>query len=482
MDLLKLRQFGIHKKKDFEFKPGINVIKGLNRTGKTWILESICYGYFGKTKSSKIEKIVNYDADKASVEILNDLKIKRSRTRTSTKLDKPSKTDLEKKVNLKYEEFLRIFYISSQESFKLFEPSYCRDFLIKLFNLERYAKVYQRLRLAKQNLEDQIEEGKKVNTALYEKRAKRVVGIQTKWKEVLKKIHTKKSEYDTIVNKIYSKRGQATSKLSELKSRANLISKDKCPTCRRPFEKSETEKELETIKAGYKKVKQIIETLEGKLSKCQQALRVLEGKESKVRDKILRCNSIYATIKEKGKEVVPRGNFKRIKELEEIIPVFKPTGFPSYLLQIYVPVIQETANKLLRMIFPDMELEIRTSKPDSNNPDLKIFIIRYGEEEEQLTDCSGAETVIINLCLRLGIMVIFKQLHQTCVDFMLIDEGLEKLDDEVSIQIISLLNNFIAMGYINQVIMVTHKDILKNLEDVNYIELTRGGQDEHTSK
>lgn len=473
MKSITFKNFGIHKDRKFVFKPGINVIKGQNRTGKTWIFEGVCYGYFGKTKSSKIEKIINYDAKQAIVTIESDLQIKRSRTKATTKLEKPTKTVLDTKVNLSYTEFLRMFYISSQESSALFEPAYFRKFLIGLFDLERYSKIYQKLRVQKQTLEGQIEEGRRVNKELYEKRAQRIITIQKSWKELLAKILDKESKYDEGIRKLYTKRGQATVKLSELKSRVTLISKDKCPTCRRPFEQSETQKELEQIKEGFTKIEEIIKKIDAKQREFQEAKNKLNRKEVKVRNKIMRCNSLYAIIKEKGREIVPRGNFKRIKELEEIIPVFKPTGFPSYLLQIYIPVIQETANKLLRMIFPDMELDIKTAKPESNIPDFKPSIIRYGEEEEQLIDCSGAETVIVNLCLRLGLLVIFRQLHKTCIDFMLIDEGFEKFDDEVSLQIITLLENFMSMGYINQVVMATHKDILKNLKDINSIELQK---------
>lgn len=79
--------------------------------------------------------------------------------------------------------------------------------------------------------------------------------------------------------------------------------------------------------------------------------------------------------------------------------------------------------------------------------------------------------MLINLCLRLGIIVIAKQLNNTSIDFLLCDEGLEKIDDENSLLVLELLKNFISLGYLKQVVVVTHKDKLKQLQDVNYINL-----------
>lgn len=471
MDKLILTNFGKHIKKALEFKPGINIIKGKNRVGKTWILEAIPFAYYGKTKSSKIEKIVNYGAEKATVEIVGDVNIKRSRTRKLSKLEKPTKLELDNKLNLAYQEFLRMFYISARESFELFEPSYFRKFLISLFDLEKYSKTYQKLRMQKQNLEALVDAGKQVNTKLYEARALRIIKIQGYWKERLKNITGKVADLNVGIQKLYTKQGQITAKAEQLRSRANLIARDKCPTCERTFDKTKSQNELQEIKTKFLKLKELKVKVASAREKYSKAIQSFQKRQEKIHSKISKCSSLYAITKERGKEIPARGNLNRIKELESILPFFNPKGFPSYLLQIYIPVIQETANRLLRMIFPDMALEIRTTKPDSNQPDFKIFIVRNSEEVEELTDCSGSETVIINLCLRLGIMVIFKQLNKTCIETMLIDEALSKLDDVNAVKILKLLKNYIEMGYLKQVILVTHKDILKNQEGVHYIEI-----------
>lgn len=64
-----LKKFGIHKDRTFTFKKGINIIIGQNRLGKSSIFEGITFALFGKTKNSKIEKIINYGAKQAEAEI-----------------------------------------------------------------------------------------------------------------------------------------------------------------------------------------------------------------------------------------------------------------------------------------------------------------------------------------------------------------------------------------------------------------------------
>ena len=154
-----------------------------------------------------------------------------------------------------------------------------------------------------------------------------------------------------------------------------------------------------------------------------------------------------------------------------IIPVFSNNGFPAYMLQTYTPVIQETTNSLLKLVFKDLSINIRIYRPNSNIPDFKIMIMRDEVEVGTLDDVSGAESFLINLCLRLGIVVIYKQLNNTAVDWLAIDEGLDKADEDKTLQILSLLNNFIKLGYIVQIFLVTHKKELKELTGINYIRL-----------
>jgi len=56
---------------------------------------------------------------------------------------------------------------------------------------------------------------------------------------------------------------------------------------------------------------------------------------------------------------------------------------------------------------------------------------------------------------------------------MLIDEGLERVDDDNSMRVLQMLKHFMKLNFLNQVILVTHKTILKDQKNINYIELRR---------
>ena len=103
-------------------------------------------------------------------------------------------------------------------------------------------------------------------------------------------------------------------------------------------------------------------------------------------------------------------------------------------------------------MFPDMRVEIQTQRPESGKPDFKI-LIHKNDKVQEISDLCGAERVIVNLCFRLGIMIIFKQLNKTNIDFFLIDEGFERLDAENAIQVLTVFENFISLGYLKQVII-----------------------------
>ena len=111
-----LKEFAIHRALSIKFKKGPNAIVGENRVGKTQLLEAICFAYFGKTKNSKLEKIINFDAEEASANIVSDkFDVTRKRKKNSSSLEGIKKLELDNHLNLDYQEFLSMFYISAHE-------------------------------------------------------------------------------------------------------------------------------------------------------------------------------------------------------------------------------------------------------------------------------------------------------------------------------------------------------------------------------
>jgi DNA repair exonuclease SbcCD ATPase subunit len=255
-----------------------------------------------------------------------------------------------------------------------------------------------------------------------------------------------------------------------LNKKLALVASGICPECKRGYEASylaESKLKLEETKlklAEYtKKIFAGKKELREKLSKIDEKIGYFNTRLS-------RANSLLSRIQTRKNQKAPVVDKARMVSLEKMLVVLDPKGFPSYFFQAYIPSITQTTNQLLSVIFPDTKVNIRTEKPESNRPDFTPYITR-GSETLELSDLCGSERVLVNLCFRLGVLVLFKRLCNTSIDFMLIDEGFEKLDDANSIKVIELLNSFFAMGYLSQVILVTHKDVLKNMEDINYISI-----------
>lgn len=468
---LSLKGYSCHKDLTVDFQKGLNAVIGKNRAGKSSIMEAICYSLYGKTQNSTIDKIINFESDKAVVSLTaENYSVVRTRTKKQSKLDGITKEVLEQNLNLSYQEFLSIFYISSHEQKSLFDPSYFRNFLISLFNLEIYSKIYDRLGAEYQGLQAAIQNYKQVNLPLIQQRYTRVHNTYSKLSQEREGVCQRRSKYEQALNQLSQKNGEVRGVWNQITKKEYLLNKSQCTECGRPITPEYKAESQQKINVAKSKVQAVTKQIQEQTAKILKERETFDKQLSYIDSRITKSRILLSRLQEKAKQQGPQVNVTRIKELEQLMPVFNSKGFPSYLLQVYLPVIISTTNNLLQMMFPDMRVSIRTERPESNRPDFKV-LINKGEEVQEIADLCGAERVLVNLCFRLGIMVIFKQLSKTGIDFMLVDEGLEKVDDQNSIAILKLFENFIQMGYLSQVILVTHKTILKQQENVHYIEL-----------
>jgi len=468
---IHLKGFGIHKDLTVQFVPGLNAVIGRNQHGKTNIMEAICFCLFGKTQNSTLDKVINFEMERATVDIeTTDHKFSRTRAPNSSKLEHIEKLALEQGLGIGYPEFLSIFYISSHEQKSLFDPSYFRNFLISLFGLEVYAQKYDRLSAEYQGLQTAVQSFKKVNIPLIQGRITCLQAYIHRYTVDRLPYADRAVKCHTVLNQISSKSGEYRATLNQVLRKQNLIAQGKCGECGRPWDAED----LQTRKTKIDAIKVKIQTANRVLiAKNNEVIRVQQEVDERLNAydyRIERARNVIYRLQEKARQQAPSINVARIKELELLMPIFKASGFPSYLLQVYVPVIVESANNLLQMMFPDMRVEIQTQRPESGKPDFKI-LIHKNDKVQEISDLCGAERVIVNLCFRLGIMIIFKQLNKTNIDFFLIDEGFERLDAENAIQVLTVFENFISLGYLKQVIIVTHKKELKELKNVNYIQL-----------
>jgi DNA repair exonuclease SbcCD ATPase subunit len=464
--------FGVNKKLNIQLQPRLNVIIGPNRRGKTQILEAICFALFGKTQNSTLKKIINFDSDKAVVNLkLEELDFTRSRTETTSSLENVTKLELEQELNLNYQEFLSLYYISSNEQKSLFDATYLRKFLLSVFDLEKYSKIVQIMKAEYTGLKSASEQVQKTyDLDLLKKRFARVKKYTIARQERVSEYEQKRKELYTTKSSVSSKQGELNAKNQIVYKQYQLLKAGKCKECGRPYNAQAIQEGLKQCEVNFEKFKNAKTQITSKLDQCDKAIAKYDKAINRMSYKINQGVRIMSVLKERSKKTNTQTiNLDRMRELEKLIPIFDPTGFPSYLLQIYVPIIIKTTNQLLGIIFPDTRVDIRMEKPESHNPDFKPFIHRKGEVLE-LQDLSGSERVLVNLCFRLGVMIIFRKLNKTCIDWMMIDEGFEKLDDTNALRILNLFENCFRMGILKQVLIVTHKGIFKTQENINYID------------
>lgn len=468
---LHLKGFSCHKDLLVNFEQGLNAVIGQNRKGKSSIMEAICFIFYGKTQNSTLDKVINFEMERATVTVETDNeRFSRTRATNSSKLEGIDKLALDKMLNLGYQEFLSIFYISSHEQKSLFDPAYFRNFLITLFGLEVYAKKYERLSAEYQGLQAAIQSYKVVNVPLLKARYQRVHGATQKYATERLQYADASTKCQVALNQLSGKSGEVRSSWNQTLRKQQLLAQQKCMECGRPITPEYIADMNAKIQAAQAKITAVNNAVEAKKASVLAVQQKLNVKLTAFDYHIEKGRNLLNRIQEKLRQQTPQVNMARIKELELLMPIFRASGFPSYLLQVYVPVIVESANNLLQIMFPDMQVSIRTEKPESGRPDFKVLVHKQDEVQE-ISDLCGAERVLVNLCFRLGIMVIFKQLSKTEIDFFLVDEGLEKLDDQNSVDILRLFENFISLGYLSQIILVTHKTILKQQKNINYIEL-----------
>ena len=475
IDKLKLHNTFIHKEKEIEFSQGVNAIIGENRKGKSSICEAISYAYFGKLNKSTIDKIINDDEEEATVTITDSNLPKpftRQRKKGTSHLKAIKGNDLNSNVNISFKEYTDMFYLSANEDYSLFDAAYLRNFLVSIFDLEKYKHTYDKLRIEANIIKecrDKAGNYKEVNKAAYKAKFDEIKEAYLNIKEQQAKLKTKIKTQQNKKIEIYSKSRELEMILKAIDNKKELITQDKCPTCKRAFSSSQQDKALDTLTTKYKLKETQLITYAQELERLSIIINKLETVNNKVNEKITKYYGALQKIKYILEQKKPEYNQARLKELEHIMPVFTYTGFPTYMLQKYVPTIQLIANNLVKTVFEDLSLNI-TTQTERNTLALRVEVYK-GKYKMNLKDCCGSETVLINICLRLAVIAMYKQIKKTSIDFLVIDEGIERLDDTIALNIIDLFNQFIGMGYINQVIMVTHKTVLKNLNTVDYIEL-----------
>ncbi len=145
----------------------------------------------------------------------------------------------------------------------------------------------------------------------------------------------------------------------------------------------------------------------------------------------------------------------RIKGLRLYKETIYKDALPLYILQSKLGEINNQINSILSNIF-NFEIEF---KIDIESGELNIeFFYEDDREDSDVCFASGAETFIINLCIKIGLAQISELPKITSI---LIDEGYGTLDKENLDKIPELFE--ILPKYYKNIITVSHIEELKNL-------------------
>lgn len=230
--------------------------------------------------------------------------------------------------------------------------------------------------------------------------------------------------------------------------------------------KLESEKDkLKSKDSEYKEVEEAKEILNFLAPQMEKYLATKKVQEKEILSLNISIGSTKDKINNKNKDItVYKSKFYRLQEIEnemEVLKEYKETvakdGLPLYILKSKISLINEQVNMIISQVF-DFDIEF---KIDEAAGDLDIkFIYPDDVEAIDISSASGAETFIINLCIKVGLAQI-SELPK--LNSLLIDEGFGTLDKN-SIEKIPAL--FTALNqYYKNIILISHLEELKDMSD-----------------
>lgn len=175
----------------------------------------------------------------------------------------------------------------------------------------------------------------------------------------------------------------------------------------------------------------------------------------------IKIGSVKQEIKQITKDIEDyKRKYDVIKDKEEELRVLSlyreviaKDGLPLFILKQRIDAINREINTILNQVF---EFDLRFVE---DNGDLKVnFVYDDDKDKSDVVLASGAETFIINLCIRVGLSQISE--IPKCLSLN-VDEGFGTLDanniDKIPLLFSTLLN------YYKNIIIVSHLDVMKEI-------------------
>lgn len=327
---VKLNNWKSHHQSEFEFSPGVNVLVGDMGSGKSSVLEAICFALYGTSPDLK-SNVVNLDnmimrspskAKSACVELELEIKGKKYSIKREIKRDKgtgncevrengsllesPQSTKVTDVVNsllsLDFDLFSRALY-AEQDNLDYFlnlRSGKRKEEIDSLLKLDKFENARKTSVKVKNRLEGKIEDRKKDlqsydQDKIKEKRSNLSEGVEEKEEELeeledkIKDLETKAEDKKQQLEELKEKQ----EKYQQLEKQTTQL-KSKIETLREQKQKMEDKVSLDP--EDYQ-----LEDVETKLKKKNRELKEAKERKQEIKErekKLVRLNSELDTLKE----------------------------------------------------------------------------------------------------------------------------------------------------------------------------------------
>ena len=228
------------------------------------------------------------------------------------------------------------------------------------------------------------------------------------------------------------------------------------------LKKKEIEENNNNLKnlASIEKAKEVYERISLEYNSFIKKKREIEGYIRQLRIESAEVESeIKQTEKIKTSNEIALNKVKKYTEELELLTLYKSIihkdGFPIHLLKSKMVEINEQVNAIVSQVF-DFEIEFSIEEEAG---ELNIdFFYPSDIEKNDASFASGAETFIINLCIKVGLSQV-SEIPK--LNSLLIDEGFGTLDEDSIAKLPSLFS--VLSSYYKNIFAVSHIDQLKDL-------------------
>jgi exonuclease SbcC len=261
-------------------------------------------------------------------------------------------------------------------------------------------------------------------------------------KEVASKIELDVSRLNNVIQEYKSKIENLNVKIERTKNKE----KDNKIKIHEILDIIKAKEEVETLK-------EIIFPIRDEKKEIQNEISLKNEMKGRYQQEIVSFRKQIKEYKEKQKDL------SDIEERQRVLAIYRnlvnKDGLPLYILKSKIDVINTEINVIVNQIF-DFDI-IFTVNEDDGELTLE-FLYDEDNEKNDISLASGAETFLINLCIKVGLTQI-SQIPK--LKSLIVDEGFGTLDKDNIDKIPELFESL--MTYYKNIILISHLDEMKEL-------------------